>query len=312
MNRKRLKIVAAVGVLVAVISIFSLVRIMRQTSDAARSHISSDNLTGYYFDVYTADMMEQPRSGQLHYSDNDAPLGFTVANASQARQFAVQFFLDYQLTPIEIDGTVCETFLIDAGAGFSQDYTFDFAQKIDTTKNHKLLAILTAGSDISTAAVDFELSNHYSLAFDFTLLCEGANTLALHALPNQPADPVTEYDSAGLLVNIDTHGRSRAVAREVFASKGETLTLQIQANNTGQSEQAGVVLTCGLQQLSMNGEPMIAYSMAEGLISGIVEVTVPQTPGSYEIMAWLIPSPCEQTNDYLPLEAAYRFTLTVK
>ena len=110
-------------------------------------HLYSFNTYGYYFDIYSNVSKEKERNGTIEVKEND-DLYFMIENAGQKRKFAIQIFIDYVQVPIKINGKEYYTFYVEADENFSKEYKFNFIEKIDYSIDHKMMAIMTASSDL--------------------------------------------------------------------------------------------------------------------------------------------------------------------
>ena len=192
-------------------------------------HIVVDNTHGYYFDVYTAESKYQPRNSILEMSSFDDELFFEIQNSAQERQFAVKVLVDYEQVQFIVDGIERNTYLLDAEANITKICGFRLAEPLDTAYNHTLTVILIAGSDILTNKTDFEMSDHYSLSYNYLL--QFGDSIPIFQSGQLPAETelVTEYQSEGLLFNTETENRSRVIPdRELIAMPGDTIHLQYQ------------------------------------------------------------------------------------
>lgn len=287
---------------------------IREENDGVQ-HLVSENTRGYYFDLYTAKSKNLERKGIIELQEYNDDMLFRVENGGQQRQFSVQVFIDCRQVPIKIDGTEYNTFFIDAPENFGRDFTFQLAEPIDTNYNHSLLAILTAGTDVLTNEVNFEMSNNYSIAIDHMLSFGRDNAMAQSEYNIEKTETVTGYQAAGLLLNTDTREYKRTMpGRELKLPAGEKFSLQYQVGGYEDCEEVAVIITIGLEQSNINNQDYILCEVENGeLVRGIVNINAPQQEGEYEIMGWVIKDPFDaDKTEYRPLDSSYRFTLNVE
>ena len=269
----------------------------------------------YYFDVFTPASKDSPRNGIIELQDYDDDIYFQIENAGQKRQFAVQIFIDCRLTPVIINGIEYETFIIDSDEILSEVYSFKLAEPLDTNKNHSMLAILIAGTDIYTNHVEFAMTNQYSIALDHILMFGEDLPMAQADYDYEKVELVTEYQSTGLLLNSDIENNTRAIPeREMILHQGEEFSLQYQVGGYPDCEEVAVIITIGLKQAKINNQDYILCQVKDGeLVHGVANLTAPAEAGEYEIMGWVIKEPFDtDKSEYFPLDASHRFTLTVE
>ncbi|WP_242652585.1 hypothetical protein [Desulfofarcimen acetoxidans] len=282
--------------------------------DEGLSHIYSENTYGYYFDFYTADSKDKDRNGTITLNAYDDDMFFEVENSGTERELSLQIFVDYKQVPIILDDVEYDTFIIQADENFSEAYQFKLATPVDTSINHTLLAILTAGSNIYTSLADFKMSNHYSIALDHVLVFAPNNSLYQANTSVEETQVVTEYQSSGLFLNSDINGRGRKLTREITVNAGEEFQLQYQTGGYEDCEEVAIIITMGLEQVQINNQDFILCKVENGeLVSGIATLKAPEEAGLYEIMGWVVKNPFDaDKSEYLPLDAMHRFTLNVE
>lgn len=277
-------------------------------------HLDSGNTHGYYFDLFTESTRNVPRDGIIGMENYNDELIFRVENASQPRQFAVQFFLNYEQVPVIIDSIVYETFIIDADAYLGNEYTFSLLDEIDTSYNHSLVVVLIAGADILTSETDFRITDHYSIAYNSKLSFNENNHMKKSQYQYEETEVVTEYQGQGLILNTDTVNFARLVPnKELNLMTGEKFSLHYQVGGYKDCEDVAIFITIGLKQANINNQDYIICKLKNGeLVSGIIEIIAPDIEGEYEIMGWVVKDPFNDKHEFFPLDSSYRFTLNVK
>lgn len=278
-------------------------------------HIRPEYETAFYFDLFTAASKDSPRNGIIELQNYDDDICFQVENAGKERQLAVQIFIDCKLMPIIIDGIEYETFTIDSGEALSEVYSFKLAEPLDTNTNHSMLAILIADTDTSTSQADFEVTDQYSIALDHILMFGEDLPMAQADYGYEEVGLVTEYQSTGLLLNTDIENNTRSVPeRQITVHPGEEFSLQYQVGGYPDCEEVAVIITIGLKQAQINNQDYILCQVKDGeLVHGVANLKAPLEAGEYEIMGWAVKDPFgTDKSEYIPLDAAYRFTLTVE
>ncbi len=301
------------------LSLFSLIMIAGCSSSSSTQssleHLQPGYATGYYFDVFTPASKDSPRNGIIELQNYNDEICFQIENAGQERQLGVQIFIDCKLASIIIDDTEYETFTIDAGESLSKIYSFKLAEPLDTNTNHSMVAILIAGADIYTAQAEFEMTDRYSIALDHVLMFGKDLPMAQADYDYEEVGLVTEYQSTGLLLNTDIKNNTRAIPeRELTVHPEEAFSLQYQVGGYEDCEEVAIIITIGLKQAKINNQDYILCQVKDGeLIHGVADLKAPTEAGKYEIMGWAVKDPFDtDKSEYFPLDAAYRFTLTVK
>ena len=283
--------------------------------DSEPQHLLVDNTHGYYFDVYTDSAKDKDRLGIIELREYNDEIFFKVENAGQQRQFSVQIYIDCKQVPIKINNTEYDTYLIDASENFAQEFAFQLAEPMDTEYNHSLVAILTAGSDLLTNEVDFEMSDSYSIAIDHLLSFDENNSMIQSEYEMEETKIVTEYQSSGLLLNTDTIHFERTIPnRELQVSVHEKIALQYQTGGYEDCEEVAIIITIGSEQAKLNNQEYILCKVDNGeLVRGILNINAPHQEGNYEVMSWVIKDPFDfDKSERLPLDSSYRFTLNVE
>lgn len=283
-------------------------------NDGSVEHIVSENSTGYYFDVYSSESKDDTRNGVIKLQSSDDALYFEIENSGQERQFSVQVYLDYQQIPFIVNETEYTTYLVDASSQTSKTYEFHLANSIDDKYNHSLLVILTAGSDVLTNKVDYEMTDQYSIALNHVLSFDKKLPLFSANYAYEKSNVISEQ-STGLLLNSDLKSRSRAIPqRELRVKRNETFSLQYQVGGYTDCDEVAVVITIGLDQVQINDQDyLLCQTKGGSLVQGIATFTAPENAGEYELMGWVIKKPFNvDENEYIPLDSAYRFTLVVE
>lgn len=285
--------------------------------------IYADNTEGYAFGIDTKPSFGVDEDGIFELSSDKDTMYFSVESAGDSkRQFAVQIFIDYVQMPIVVDNATYDTFYIDTDGEFSKEYAFQFAEKIDTTKNHKILAILTAYSNILMAKQDTQAvisSTDTSLCFDGILSFNPNNTLAEPLfMQNQPDEIYEDNFDDGFILNTEEKNIRRIPNNIVTCSPKENVTLKyhVGGGSTDASRKDSLILlNISNQQTHINEHSYYYVATEPEKVSyGKFSIQAPETPGMYEITAWSIPEPFNEniTNCNINIPMAMRFTLQVK
>lgn len=285
------------------------------STKSSLEHIQSGYTNSYYFDVFTLTSKDKARNGIIELQNYDDDIYFQIENAGQEKQFAVQIYIDCKLASIIIDDIKCETFIINSEDVASEVYSFKLAEPLDTNVNHSMLAVLIAGSNIYTKNVEFDVTNQYSIALDHILQFGEDLPMAQSNYSYEEVSLVTEYQSTGLLLNTDIENNTRIIPeRELIVHPGEDFSLQYQVGGYQDCETVAIIITIGLKQAQINNQDYILCQINNGeLVHGVANLKAPTEVGEYEIMGWVIKNPFDMNKgNYFPLDAAHRFTLTVK
>lgn len=312
MIKKTMKIVATILVFSTLLCGCNGMR--TQSNDNEIEHIVEGNKQGYYLDFYSEDSQSKERNGHITLTTYNDNLYFNVENVGK-RQLSVRIFVDYQQVPIKIGNQIYETFLIEASENYAKVFSFQLVDLPDVQYNHSITAILTAGSDIYTSQVEFEMSESYSIGLNHTLSLEQNKPMIEPIYEYDKTQVVTNYKSAGLLLNTDVTENKRTIPdRELSVKMGEIFALQYQVGGYQNCDDVAIIITVGLEQAEINGQKYLLCKTENGeLVHGIANLKAPTKAGLYEVMGWVVKEPYASDNsEYLPLDSAYRFTLNVK
>lgn len=277
-------------------------------------HLYSFNTYGYYFDIYSNVSKEKERNGTIEVKEND-DLYFMIENAGQKRKFAIQIFIDYVQVPIKINGKEYYTFYVEADENFSKEYKFNFIEKIDYSIDHKMMAIMTASSDLHAKDIEGKYpTNEYSIAYDIVLSSNKENKLSIDE--TQYDKVYNEYKDSwyGLIINDDIKNLTRKIpSKEIKVKAGEKFDLQYQVGGYTDCEESIIVVSLGMEQILINNQYFVkCQTKNKNIVSGIITITAPKEEGLYELTGWVIKNPfLEGNNDYTPLDATYRVTINV-
>lgn len=277
--------------------------------------IYADNTNGYAFGLDTKSSYQIQEDGIYELETNKSPMYFSVESAGDAeRELAVQIFVDYVQVPIIIDGKAYDTFFIDATEKFSQIYEFRFAEDIDMSKNHKILGILTAYSNILIAEQDVVASGNDSLCIDGILSFSSENILAEPLYPVSEPLEIYEGEFGGFLLNTEKENIRKIPQKKVSVKPSETLHMKYHVGDDGKGEEAVILVNIANKQTKINGQQYYYCHTEAGKIAyGDIAIQAPEKPGLYEITAWSVPKPFSEDifecNISIPM--AMRFTLEV-
>lgn len=268
---------------------------------------------GVYLNVYTEDTKGQETTGIFENVASDTVFYAAIQNSGQERYVRLACYLNYESISIEMlnSGYDNDQILLKDKANIT--IPFKLKGKIDPDKNYKLLVSLFLGTNLHESDTQYETTQH-TLSYDYYLKNREDSAISL----NVPQDSSTEridYDFPGFVLNTDDSAASDGVKlppSEVKVAPGETLKLAYRIGQIGDAHQQLMLVTIDYQQADINGEKALTIETEEGHTSfGLITLKAPETKGKYEICALLVPSP-ESSNEFTPLENAYRFTLTVE
>lgn len=277
--------------------------------------IYADNTHGYAFGLDTKASYQIQEDGVYELETNKSPMYFSVESAGDAeRELAVQIFVDYVQVPIIIDGKTYDTFFIDATEKFSQIYEFQFAEDIDMSKNHKILGILTAYSNVLIAEQDVIASGNDSICIDGILSFSPDNTLAkpLYSI----SEPLEFYEDkfAGFLLNTEKENIRKIPQKKVSVQPLEELHIKYHIGEEGRTKETVILVNIANRQTKINGQQYYYCHTEAGKIAyGDITIQAPEEAGLYEITAWSVQDPFLENifecNISIPM--AMRFTLEV-
>lgn len=288
--------------------------VLPKSNDSQPQHIMDGNTYGYYLDVFSAESKDKERTGIIEMASCDEELFAEVESVGQNRTLMLQVYIDYQQIPIMIGGIEYTSYILEADEDYAEIISFNLSKNIDTTLNHKMLVVLVAGADVFTSQTEFELSDQYAIALDYTLSFADDNALAQSVYPYTEFEP-TDIQSSGILLNTDFSGEeiSQLPERKVAVNAGECFDLQLSLGGYENVSDVAVIISIGQTQAKINQCDYIIGEIQDGRYSrSIVQLTAPDTPGLYEVMGWIVKDPFSaKTTEWLPCDMSYRFTIEV-
>lgn len=274
-------------------------------------HLLEYNTMGYFFGVYP-----ELSKGRIELDSWSDTMQFRVESAGDNREFAVMFFLDYEQIPICIDGKDYEQYYINVAGNYSRVFDFQLAEKPDTDKIHKLTGILVSYSDVLMAEQDdIEFSTHDSIILNYELVIDKAEDYMTVSCESIYPEMLYDSQGSGIIVNCRTDElRSYIPDKEIRVKSGDTLTLQYHAG-AFQENTFVMFVTAGYEQMLLNGKEYLFFQdlPTMQLAAGYLEMQVPDEPGSYEVIAYVIPQPFKEGSVSEEISSdSYRFTLVVE
>lgn len=284
----------------------------------------------YSIDAYTKNPPEHFKSQNLLFVPNNEVINVTYGNASEQNsnnKIMMKVYYDYKLIDFKLTNTdkYISEYIFDLKDGKkidlrllldNQDMKFD-------NNIHKLLVTFTTGadqnaSDFDTVTDEYGINATYDLVHnldysdklisDFDNLLIPTNNFVkdyVNLLFNTDYENTTQNSEYGGVINPPSL---------LKVKKGSTLPLMYNFNK-GSSENALLILTLDFKQININGEyaTLIKLDGKEGTANGKINIKVPDTPGKYEVIGYVVHNPFDKYSGGSNLAySSYRFTLLVE
>ena len=273
-------------------------------------HMNGD---GVYFNVYTEDTKGQEMTGIFENITSDTVFYASIQNSGQERYVKLACYLNYESVSIEMLNSSYDNDQIFLEDKANITIPFKLKDTIDSDKNYKLLVSLFFGTNLHESDTQYQTTEH-TLSYDYYLKNSEDSAIRFDVSQDNSTELIN-YDFPGFVLNTDYSSASDSVKfppSEVKAAPGETFQLAYRIGQIGDAHQQLMLVTIDYQQATINGEKSLLIETQEAHTSfGLITLKAPETKGKYEICALLVPNP-ESSNEFVPLENAYRFTLTVE
>ena len=273
-------------------------------------HMNGD---GVYFNIYTEDTKGQEMTGIFENITSDTVFYASIQNSGQERYVKLACYLNYESVSIEMLNSSYDNDQIFLEDKANITIPFKLKDTIDSDKNYKLLVSLFFGTNLHESDTQYQTTEH-TLSYDYYLKNSEDSAIRFDVSQDNSTELIN-YDFPGFVLNTDYSSASDSVKfppSEVKAAPGETFQLAYRIGQIGDAHQQLMLVTIDYQQATINGEKSLLIGTQEDHTSfGLITLKAPETKGKYEICALLVPNP-ESSNEFVPLENAYRFTLTVE
>lgn len=279
-----------------------------------KSNMNIDN--GYYLNVYTdINSKLNEENGTIEINSGKDLMYAEIENIGKKRQFALKVYLDYKEVGFYIDKEEYLTYIIDASDGYREIIPFTLNMDIDFKKNHKLTVILISGSDIHANIIDDAVTNNYSLALNFNLICNKNMPMIQDDNNRTTTIHLEENNFQGILLNTRgmLHNSNKLPDKEMVVNTSSKVRLDYRIGSYDNVQEYLILLCVGWESVLIDGnEYKIIELNKPGIAFGELSFIAPENSGEYEVTAWIIPNPFKyNTDDFTPLDSSYRFTLKV-
>lgn len=306
------------------------------TNDYAGIEINDYNpslggyLTSYLIDATTKNSSDEFKANNLLYVPKDDVIKISYGNLDEggdSNHVVMKVFYDYKMIDFKLADT--DTYV--------SEYTFDLenGKKIDIPillddelikfdqNIHKLLITFTTGyhqnaSDFDSVTDEYGINAVYDVVHDLDFENQTFPYSYNYLLPeenfeqsygklvlNTDYDNVTPKSSFGGILN---------PTPSLNIKRGSDLDLMYNFEKNG-SNNALLIMTFNFAQVNINDKyaELIKLDGKEGTANGKISVKVPDTPGKYEVIGYVVHNPYEKysggSNMAYP---SYRFTLIVE
>lgn len=262
----------------------------------------------------------------IHITDLDDPIFVDFNNNGKKRNFIMSVFFDYVQIP----------FKITQEGGYDKNYTFELEDskeiklplylpsELAAKGTHKLLISISIGYDIHGKDLESQ-SDWYgiNLMYDFTydegLQLSGPTEGIPESHYEEPPYTVAatfpfhlneDFDYSIIETEIMPN-----VRKEIEVKKSEKFPLVYNASTLGSTAVEVLMLaTINFKQAEVDGEGYKLFQIPNGSTGvGTIELTAPDEPGYYEVIALLVYNPFLRRNltDDFNIDTNVRFTLHV-
>lgn len=243
------------------------------------------------------------------------------------RNFLLKIFYNY----LEIDflilgsGKYKNEFIFSVPAGAKVDIPLQLSETIEKSNMSSKLTIALALAPEQHTMFEDGLSSWHTMVLNFDINYGFYNELILPIELVEPLLLIEELAFFGLMINQDFNPNNEGATRPpnpLYARPGEQVELGFIANSYmfiqgGESLENLLILSMlDWKQIPMNGKPYIRIHVDEDVHQGIhgrFFIEVPNEPGKYEFVAFLIPNATSANTweNFLPQETSMRFTIKV-
>lgn len=278
--------------------------------------------SSYYLDVYNDHSDKQLMADYTILVDkSDEPISVEFAQVGTSADVLMQVYLDFD--PIEFrigDGDYKKEsiFRVKDGYKIKMPVRLQTGTVLSDHKRHKLFVTFTSIPEQHISDYD-KTTNYYGINAVYDITSElvpeyGKSVDELSTLSMIPSENFEE-SFGDLVLNTDYDNQEYSSNRGILvpeprisAKAGESLPLMYNMDKHGCSEALLVVTV----DYSINGMALVALDGTEGTANGRINVTAPDNPGLYEVIAYAIYDPRSAITESNHLaENSYRLTLSV-
>jgi len=290
----------------------------------------------------------EPFVGQIDLTYPDDILEATVSNISNSTaNFVLKLFLNYEEIPFRVLGESEDyatefIFPVDGGYELSIPFVLD-SDFLAENGSYKLTAMVFVDPELYAVEYDHLWSSSFANGVNFDLFIGNGGDLQLSTTYNMlPLDRIESIDGTPLFVwtELEDFDSSRYIHRSnlplVQVLRGEELELPFITSLMGPrttavriyptmevppeviAENYVILALLDWQQIKLNGEPYLFVHIEETDFESVSDfgrftITVPDEPGFYEFIAFIIPNATHGNTfaTFVPLSFSYRFTIEV-
>lgn len=260
----------------------------------------------------------------LHIEDLNDPITLKFNNNGKARNFILTVYYDYEQIPFKISkiNQYNDHFQFELDDGYEIELPLFLPTDLEMSGNHKLLLSFTIGHDIHAKDIPTQSDWYgtnivYDLVYDIDDL-----TFVDHAIYEPPTKTIDLTYSFTLNEDftysiLDTEILPN-VNKVISINSGENLKLIYNVSTLGNdTEKLLLLATIGFEQVNIDGEKYKLLQVPKGVTGfGEIELTAPEEPGLYEVIALAVYNPFDKINLDSNLEfdvySSVRFTLEVR
>lgn len=257
--------------------------------------------------------------------DVRSPIYFTCSHRGPTDILSLTIYYDYKQIPFSVADS--------DQLHYSYRFQLEDNQEINIPiilnglsldeNRHKLLFSITTDAERHTSSKE-EITN----SSVFTHVCElkystnKRDDMLFATLKTDPKEHFQCEDAAALILNMDYenyHIREKNIPALPDAcytvSKDDKFELMYNITGIPGTSSALLFVAVGDIQQQINGQNFLLFDIHEGeTLNGVLNVSIPQEPGSYEVIGYLVFDPTTSVEETMLqiVETSFRFTLIVK
>jgi len=267
---------------------------------------------------------------QINLNTPQDQIIMSVFNACYTdRPFLVKVFYNYEEIPFRVaDAELYYTeLLLEIPSGYQVDIPINLSNELEKNDYLNILSIGAFPNPEHHAMIDdgFTINDMFGFMMSWAISYGGNEEIEFDVpfqnLPNQ----IEGIRVSGL--RIQTHAEAwleehqavyNIIDQLVRATPGEIIELYFYVNTHIETTEYLIVAMLDWQQIELNGQPFLRVEarqeeMADGFTDlGRFTITVPEEPGFYEFVAFIILNPTDIDNEIHHWEVTFDFPFTIE
>lgn len=284
--------------------------------------------SSYYIDVYNDNSDDRLKEAStILISEKDKPIYVEFVQTGSSVDVLMNIYIDFKKVDFRVEDLEYQkdyTFSAVDGYKFKIPVYFNEETNLEDGKKHKMLVTFTSAPEQHIAQYD-RTTHFYGIngIYDISTNLNAEYSLDIEELNDFGTVPENNFNESYscLVLNTDYENQAYWTTKNILnpkpcieAERESKLKLMY---NIEKKNCSGVMLlvTIGNDPVYINGDPFkyIQLDEGDGTANGTIEISVPNEPGMYEVIAYAIYNPFNRiTTDIKLAESSERFTLLVK